>query len=86
MRLRRVGEANGSRERAPDDKLRAPTTTCNGGHGTRAPLPTLRLNRNPLLVIARSVSDEAIHSSSCPMDCFAEPVIGSAFALPVGSQ
>src|SRR5689334_14185206 len=31
--------------------------------------------------------DEAIHSSSGgEMDCFAEPVIGRAFARPVGSQ
>ncbi|MBA2399952.1 MAG: hypothetical protein H0V72_14865 [Bradyrhizobium sp.] len=36
-----------------------------------------------------SESDEAIHSSSCAsgaMDCFAEPVIGRAFARPGGSQ
>jgi hypothetical protein len=33
-------------------------------------------------------SDEAIHSSICgpTMDCFAEPVIGRAFARPGGSQ
>jgi hypothetical protein len=33
-------------------------------------------------------SDEAIHSSILlrAMDCFAEPVIGRAFARPVGSQ
>ena len=38
-------------------------------------------------VIARSDSDEAIHlSACCAMDCFAEPVIGRAFARPVGSQ
>jgi len=38
-------------------------------------------------VIARSASDEAIHTSACcDMDCFAEPVIGRAFARPVGSQ
>jgi hypothetical protein len=38
-------------------------------------------------VIARSDSDEAIHASACcDMDCFAEPVIGRAFARPVGSQ
>ena len=33
---RRVGKANGSRERAPDDRLRVPTTSrvrTNGGHG-----------------------------------------------------
>jgi hypothetical protein len=38
-------------------------------------------------VIARSISDEAIHApASGAMDCFAEPVIGRAFARPVGSQ
>jgi hypothetical protein len=39
-------------------------------------------------VIARSESDEAIHLSlRDEMDCFvAEPVIGRAFARPVGSQ
>jgi hypothetical protein len=32
-------------------------------------------------------SDEAIHLSlRGAMDCFAEPVIGRAFARPVGSQ
>ena len=33
-------------------------------------------------------SDEAIHSAypRGDMDCFAEPVIGRAFARPVGSQ
>jgi len=34
-----------------------------------------------ILVIARSEADEAIHASaSGGMDCFAEPVIGRAFA------
>ncbi len=41
----------------------------------------------PPLVIARSESDEAIHGpASGDMDCFVEPVIGRAFARPVGSQ
>jgi len=31
-------------------------------------------------------SDEAIQSSTRGMDCFAKPVIGRAFARPVGSQ
>jgi hypothetical protein len=32
-------------------------------------------------------SDEAIHRSAWTiMDCFAEPVIGLAFAIPAGSQ
>src|SRR5258708_39459140 len=45
------------------------------------------LNRNPQPVIARSACDEAIHASaSGEMGCFAEPVIGRAFARPVGSQ
>jgi hypothetical protein len=40
----------------------------------------------PCCVIARSESDEAIHSSaSGAVDCFAEPVIGRAFVRPVGS-
>jgi hypothetical protein len=34
---RRVGKANGSRERAPDDKLRVPTIKTATGHGARAP-------------------------------------------------
>src|SRR5581483_4962895 len=39
------------------------------------------------VVIARRVSDEAIHSAASGwVDCFAEPVIGRAFARPVGSQ
>jgi hypothetical protein len=38
-------------------------------------------------VISRSGSDEAIHGlARCEMDCFAEPVIGRAFARPVGLQ
>jgi len=40
-----MGKANGSRECAPDDKLRVPTNFGireNGGHGASAPLPTLR--------------------------------------------
>ena len=32
-----MGKANGSRERAPDDRLRVPTNIANGGHGARAP-------------------------------------------------
>jgi hypothetical protein len=43
---RRVGKANGSRECAPDDKLRVPTIQrehLDGGHGASAPLPTLGL-------------------------------------------
>src|SRR6267378_8096666 len=40
----------------------------------------------PLTVIARSISDEAIHSFRAALDCFAEPVIGPAFARPAGSQ
>src|SRR5882757_5842588 len=45
--------------------------------------------RAPLAIkgIARIDSDEAIHASIYDaMDCFAEPVIGRAFARPVGSQ
>ncbi len=38
------------------------------------------------IIIARSSCDEAIQSSYVALDCFAEPVIGRAFARPVGSQ
>jgi hypothetical protein len=31
-------------------------------------------------------SDEAIHAFFAALDCFAEPVIGRAFARPLGSQ
>jgi hypothetical protein len=50
---------------------------------------------NPSIVIAwdkrggfaqGSVATEAIHTCCEAMDCFAEPVIGRAFARPVGSQ
>jgi hypothetical protein len=38
-------------------------------------------------VVARSEADETIHvPASGIVDCFAEPVIGRAFARPVGSQ
>jgi hypothetical protein len=37
-------------------------------------------------VIARSSCDEAIQFFLVALDCFAEPVIGRAFARPVGSQ
>src|SRR5882724_10404953 len=44
-----MGKANGSRECAPDGKLRVPTrlwvSRMNGGHGADAPLPTLRCLR-----------------------------------------
>ncbi len=37
------GEANGSCERAPDDRLRGPAIEhCKGGHGACALLPTLQ--------------------------------------------
>jgi len=51
------------------------------------PFRCLTCESRPLLVIARSPCDEAIHvSARGEMDCFAEPVIGRAFARPVGSQ
>jgi len=41
----------------------------------------------PTPVIARSeATKQSILFSATSMDCFAERVIGSAFALPVGSQ
>ena len=36
--------------------------------------------------VIASASDDAIQALNCPLDCFAEPVIGRAFARPVGSQ
>jgi hypothetical protein len=40
-----------------------------------------------ILVIARSeATKQSILSFGGEMDCFAEPVIGRAFARPVGSQ
>jgi hypothetical protein len=49
----------------------------------------LKFESEPCLVIARSTCDEAIQlslSASQKLDYFAEPVIGRAFARPVGSQ
>jgi hypothetical protein len=43
-------------------------------------------NPGAISVIARSDSDEAIQTLRVAMDRFAEPVIGRAFARPVGSQ
>jgi hypothetical protein len=41
----------------------------------------------PFCVKRRSGSDEPIHASTKgEMDCFAEPVVGRAFARPVGLQ
>jgi hypothetical protein len=41
----------------------------------------------PIVVIARSeATKQSILSLRGKMDCFAEPVIGRAFARPVGSQ
>jgi len=55
-----------------------------------------RLERSPLFVVIAcdkreafaqgSASDETIQSRYQALDCFAEPVIGRAFARPVGSQ
>ena len=43
--------------------------------------------RAPEAVIARSeATKQSILSLRGEMDCFAEPVIGRAFARPVGSQ
>jgi hypothetical protein len=64
-----VGKANGSRECAPDDRLRVPTITNNGarsgGHGASAPLPPyknkFRENEMPaaFFVVRATVSDAA---------------------------
>jgi hypothetical protein len=61
------------------------------GWGHRKELDDPRRARNPenrrFPVIARSTCDEAIQSVPVErLDCFAEPVIGRAFARPVGSQ
>jgi hypothetical protein len=37
-------------------------------------------------VIAWRVSDEAIQTFFSTLDCFVEPVVGRAFARPVGWQ
>jgi hypothetical protein len=45
------------------------------------------VERTSILVIARSkATKQSILSLLGAMDCFAEPVIGRAFARPVGSQ
>ena len=65
--------------------IRRKNDTTWSGH--RAADSEWLLKFETLHVIARSVSDEAIHSFFVSgMDCFAEPVIGRAFARPVGSQ
>src|SRR4051812_35062459 len=45
-----------------------------------------RWRQSAPLVIARSTCDEATQTFLAALDCFAEPVIGRAFAGPVGSQ
>ncbi len=50
-----MGKANGSRERAPDDRLRVPTRFCrgnNGGHGAKCAFVVLRHNFCRLYVAA----------------------------------
>jgi hypothetical protein len=42
--------------------------------------------RKAVLRLCEERSDEAIQSLLLALDCFAEPVIGRAFARPVGSQ
>jgi hypothetical protein len=67
-RNRRVGKANGSRECAPDGKLRAPTIqdsdpAIDGGHGADAPLPTLRLNHFPFTILRQCCHAASIRFS-----------------------
>jgi hypothetical protein len=46
-----------------------------------------RSDSDDLSAVAQRAKVEAIHhAASGEMDCFAEPVIGRAFARPVGSQ
>jgi hypothetical protein len=43
--------------------------------------------KQPIIVIASSeATKQSIVAVALAMDCFAEPVIGRAFARPVGSQ
>jgi len=60
------------------------------GHGTACLCPPYDFVTNTKQASHRHCEercDEAIHASaSGEMDCFAEPVIGGAFARPVGSQ
>ena len=56
-------------------KVSSTTRALDAARSRRCILPSLRAQRsNPLLLLY------------CLMDCFAEPVIGRAFARPVGSQ
>jgi hypothetical protein len=58
----------------------------NANLGRFAPREQSRM-QNSINVIARSeATKQSILSFCCNMDCFAEPVIGRAFARPVGSQ
>ena len=46
-----------------------------------------KMSREGETISASLRASDAIHlSACCAMDCFAEPVIGRAFARPVGSQ
>jgi hypothetical protein len=45
----------------------------------------MRPNKKGFEIVIASAS-EAIHSHKGRLDCFVEPVIGRAFARPVGSQ
>jgi hypothetical protein len=72
FRVRRVGKAKRAHHPLATHGI---MLRMGGGHGARAPLPTLRA-----IVIARSTCDEAIQSCCDTLDCFAEPVIGRRFA------
>jgi hypothetical protein len=68
--MRRVGKANGSRERAPDDRLRVPTIQDNElamkmvGTARSAPLPTLRAYSAGLPSAAARIGDMAFHENA----------------------
>jgi hypothetical protein len=65
--MRRVGKANGSRERAPDDRLRVPTIHLAikmVGTAQRAPLPTLRAYSAGLPNAAVRTGDADFHENA----------------------
>ena len=66
------------------------TTTCKARANRAARMRTciwcLRLNPKCIHVIASAAKQSIYQPARCEMDCFAEPVIGRAFARPVGSQ
>ena len=86
----RVGKASGSRECAPDDRLRVPTIILKqeGVHGASSPLPTLRFRRDATTRRANQTTDLLCFSCvSIPfrknISLHALPQIKSESAYPV---